>query len=192
MPHGSQNSLLLDLPESADIASAGADAQTSAFVAGAYIPGAISLTVGEDLFLVIRYTGTSVDVFVPKDELVINSFEANASADYQTRAPAATAGDLYCGGCKAPAFTIPQCRSVVIINNNAALIYARKGTANRSGLTIAKPGDSGGDDVQGIPIPASTAAAKGMLVLNPGDFEPGDEWHLLGTAGSQTATVNFI
>ncbi len=94
---------------------------------------------------------------------------------------------FYWGECAAPTLTLTG-KGVVITNNNAATIYWRKGTANTQGLTIAKPGDTNGDNVQGTPL-----YAYERLVLTAGiDYTEGEYLHLLGTAAAQKATIQLL
>lgn len=192
MAHPSQNSLKISLRQQAAYV---VDGPNSATVRkGQKTPDSgfpfVSTSGFVWAYAVYSNQTSTTGVFIPTTDLH-RVDGAGSGASWNTLSALRNAADsditLYYGGYEGPDFTVPACRGVVIENRNAVAIYARKGTPNASGVVVAKAGDTNGDDVQGIEIPAN-----GSLVLEPGNFSPGEEWHILGTAASQTAIVNFL
>ena len=183
--HASQSSLYLTLLQSSDMATAAVVESTQAMLKGQTDTNPFSVPA-EESFLYLVYSGmtSTTGVFVPKEsylEVVV------ANMLLRLRNPLSSAATAYFGACAASSFTVPDCRSFIIKNNQSDAIYLRKGTANASGIPIAKPGDSNGDDVQGIRI-----EPDGSYTAQPGGFRPGDKYYLLGSGASQTATVHFL
>ncbi len=180
----SQSTLYLTLPESSDISAAASNTTITTLLAGDSELATAFGAITEDVFAYLVYSGmtSTTGYFVPAKDLL----RVNATGAMSLRIPAAAVCTCYYGTCKAPAFTVPNSRGGVLTNNAADTIYYRIGRANASGFTIAKPGDSNGDDVQGVPV-----AAGGHVSFTGEQWPAGTEVHLLGTAASQTVTVQF-
>ena len=185
MPHPSQSTLYLAVPETTAI-QAGANNLASASVAKGASLIATGVTITGDCF-VYGYQSNETDTtgkFFSPMEFTLSS---STSGRLEFKVPRATAITAAYGGCLAPAFTVPPgARTTIISNDSGAKIYFRVGTANASGIVIAKPGDTNGDDVQGIPLLSSQS-----YVTWPGEWVPGTRVHLLATTAGQYVTVAF-
>lgn len=186
----SQRTFYVTLNQSSDVASAvSADALAGSLLIGREnAQGHVhfnTYAVPLDRLYLCRATSGVAEVdsqFIPPTSMY---FDAGNYLRY--RGSWEPSDSWYYGECAAPTLVL-RGKGVVITNNNAATIYWRKGTANTQGLTIAKPGDVNGNNVQGTPL-----YAYAQLILQRGvDYEDGEYLHLLGTAASQTATIQVL
>ena len=183
MPHPSQRTLYLTLNQSADIAGQADNLSSLAVAKGSTFVSAGFSTTSSNTFLYLVQNGqtSTTGVSVPR-----SAYAFENGVYIKMKAPLLEASTVYYGGCISADFVVPFQGTVTITNNNAATIYFKAGTANASGLTIAKPGDANGNNIQGTPI-----YAYGQWTSEPNEFPPGTEVYLLGTASSQTVTVMF-
>ena len=187
----SQNSLLVDLPTDTDISNAIAGNSSTGLSLvpnGVNSSGHTFLSDYEQDITETFVARTAEGVATTDCEFIPPSRYYFDSENYlRFRGDFKMNDTFYHGACHAPAVVL-RGRSVVVSNPNAATIYWRKGTANADGVTIAKPGDTNGDNVQGTPL-----YAYERLVLTRGvDYEEGEYLHLLGTAAAQTATIQLL
>lgn len=180
MAHPSQSSLTVSLPTYANITGAAAVSTVSCLAnqrdLGAYsAEGVYLVTSGSELIMVWD-----------------SDFYVEGGRTYLRKPPATAFTAYVITACYDPAFVIPEwARGVIVENPNASAITIRKGPPNAFGYTIASytdyVGDANADGVIGFSI-----APYAQFVLDRVDIQPGDKWHLLASAGSLKAVVNFF